>query len=166
MFGIVLALFSFMGSITIKTLSHTPQFADVSCLPGRDVVYLRINPGSSINLVADDSLSQTRLPNIRLSDFKHQMDGKGVDSFKDLYPELTKQLTSINPSTTMMNSFNLRNWKWIWLIADSSKVPKNRGIVGVCGKLATNSETTANITRNYDFFYAESIQAVLPIGNR
>ncbi len=164
MFSIALALFSFMGGITIKMLSRTPQFADVACLSGRDAVYLRISPGSSIKLVADDAIPTTHLPNIRLSDFKARMDGKGVDSFKDLYPELTKKLTSINPSTTMMNTFNLRDWKWIWLIADSSKVPKNTGIVGVCGKLATNTETTANITRNYDFFYAESIQAVSPIG--
>ncbi len=160
-FGIVLAVLSFLGPITIKTFSRPPQVADIKCQPGMSAVYVPIRTGSSINLVADDAISKTRIPNIRLSDFKKRMDGNGIDNFDALYPEITKELTNLGSSTTMMSTFNLKDWKWLLLIADSIKIPKQRGIVGVCGKKTTNPASLG-----YGFFYADSIQSVSVIGNK
>ncbi len=165
-FGTALALLSFLGPITIKTLSHTPQFADIRCQPGMDAVYIRISPGSSINLVADDVIQKTRLPNIRLSDFKNRVNGNGIDNFDILYPGITKVLTSLSSSTTLMNTFNLKDWKRFLLIVDSTRMPKESGIVGACGKLTTNTDKIVNIISNYDFFYADSVQRMSVIGNR
>jgi hypothetical protein len=165
-FGIALALLSFLGPITVKTLSHTSQFADITCQPGRDVAYLRISPSSVINLVADGESQNTHLPNIRLSDFKNRVNGNGVDNFDILYPEITNKFTSLTFPVTMMNTFNLKDWKPIWLVADTTKMPKQSGIFGFCGKLTTITDTTSNIVRNYDFFYSESVQGVSNIGNK
>jgi hypothetical protein len=159
-FGIALALFSFLGPITTKALSRTPQYTGVSCKPGMEAVYLRLTPGSSINLVADNAIQKTRLPSIRLSDFKNRMDGNGFDNFNILYPELTKELTNLSPSTTIVNTFNLNNSKQIWLISDSKKMPEDRVIVGVCGKMSTNPHS-----EGYGFFYAETIQTISTIDN-
>jgi hypothetical protein len=159
-FGIALALFSVLGPITTKALSRTPQYTGVSCKPGMEAVYLRLTPGSSINLVADNAIQKTRLPSIRLSDFKNRMDGNGFDNFNILYPELTKELTNLSPSTTIVNTFNLNNSKQIWLISDSKKMPEDRVIVGVCGKMSTNPHS-----EGYGFFYAETIQTISTIDN-
>jgi len=154
-FSLAIVVLSFLGPITVKAFSRTPQVADIKCQPGMSAVYVHIRTGSLINLVADDAIPKTRVPNIRLSDFKKRMDGNGIDNFDLLYPEITKELTSLSPSTTMMNTFNLKDWRFVWLIADSTKIPKQSSVVGVCGKMTTNPASVG-----YGFFYADSIERV------
>ena len=48
-----------------------------------------------------------------------------------------------------------------WLIVRSKMIPKQRGIVGVCGKWATNP-----VPAQYGFFYADSVKVVSAIGNK
>jgi hypothetical protein len=113
---------------------------------------LRIPPGSFINLVADNSIQQTHLPKVRISDFRN---GMGTN-FRVLYPDFSKELSVLSPSTTIMNTFNLRNLEQgILLIADSTKMPQKSGFVGACQKGATTPAT-----QKYGFFYTDSIQRV------
>lgn len=155
-FSIILVAFVIIAPITTRLLSRPPQFANVSCQDGTPALYSRVTPGSSIKLVADDSIRQTHLPNVRLSDFRN-----GLAPFGIGYPDLAKELANLSPSTTITYTLNLRNLKQqIWLIADSSKLPKERGIVGVCGKWSTNPQA-----QQFAFFYADSIQKVSAINN-
>jgi hypothetical protein len=145
-FSIILAVFVFVAPITTKVFSRAPQLANVSCQDGTQAVYLRISPGSSINLVADNSVRQTHLPDVRISDFR-----KGLANFA--YPEFKKEMVSLSPSTTIMNTFNFKDLdKPNWLITNSTKLQKPRGIVAVCGKDKTN------ISEGYSIIYGESIQ--------
>jgi hypothetical protein len=150
--GIILGIFVFVAPITTKVFSRTPKFADISCQAGKETVYLRFSSGSFVNLVADNSLRKTHLPNVRISDFRNNMETFSVQN-----PELAKELTRLSPSTTMINTFNLKNWQPIWLISSTSKLPKEKGIVGVCGNWATE----LTLPKYYGVFYAESIQKVL-----
>src|SRR4028119_1090047 len=156
-FSIILAVFVFVAPITTKVFSRAPQLANVSCQDGTQAVYLRISPGSSINLVADNFVRQTHLPDVRLSDFRN-----GLANLSAIYPDLGKELAGLSPSTTIINIFNFRDLdKPNWLIANSTKLPKQRGILAVCGKLATNPAT-----QGYGFFYADSVQAVSALRNK
>ncbi len=150
-FSLIIAGFVFFGPITTKLFSRTPKFANVSCQDGTHALYLRIIPGSLVQLVADNSIRQTHLPKVRLSDFRN-----GLPTFGLGYPDLAKEFASLSPSTTLTYTPNLKNLKQpIWLIADSTKLPKKRRIVGVCGKWSTNPQA-----HEFAFFYADSVQKV------
>ena len=131
-FSSILAVFIFVAPITTKVFSHVPQFSTLSCPEGTEAVYLRVISGSSINLVADNSLRTTHLPDVRLSDFKEGLTNLAENG----YPDLAKELANLGSSTTIMNAFDLNSFGAIWLITDSNKMPKEKGIVGICGKFS------------------------------
>jgi hypothetical protein len=149
-FSVLLAGFVFVAPITTKVFSRVPQLANVSCENGMETVYLRLGQGSSVKLVADNSIRQTHVPEVRISDFRN-----GMATFSSLYPDLAKEFAALSPSTTMINSVNLKNLQQLWLITDSAKIPKGRGIVSVCQKVVNNP-----VTQSYGLFYADSIERV------
>jgi hypothetical protein len=156
--SLIFAVFVFVAPITIKVLSRPPQFAKISCPDGKDAIYLRISWGDFINLVADNSISKTHLPDVRLSDFRTGM--LVVPSY--IEPDIVEELTGLSASNTLVNMFNFKDLdKPNWLIAKSSMLSTHRGIVGVCGKWSTNP-----VPAQYGFFYADSVQAVPAIANR
>lgn len=114
-------------------------------------VELRVSSGSSINIVTDNSSKRTYLPDVRISDFRNGLGNLGE-------PNIIKELTSLSPATTIMNSLDLRNKISVWLIAKRSLMPKESGIVGVCGKWSPNPQAL-----EYAFFYADSVQKVSAI---
>ncbi len=158
-FSIIFAVFVFVGPITTKIFSRLPEFNNISCQPGADVVYVRTSLGSSINLVEDNSIRTTHIPDIRISDFK-----KGLENFYE--KNMARVLVAgLSPSITIFNTFNLKDWSPFWLIADSVKMPKERGIVGICGKLNPQDRKVNLSSINYGVFYADSVQIVSATGN-
>jgi hypothetical protein len=151
-FGLSLVLLTVGGPISTriatKVWTHPRQFTDLSCPVDREVVYFRHSAGSSINLVADDAIWRTYVPNIRISDFQTGLYKYYKDYFP-AFPELPKpikELSVLSPNTTLINKFNFKNRTNTWVIADSSSIPKERGIVAACGK-----------TSNTGTFHAESM---------
>ncbi|NEQ25146.1 MAG: hypothetical protein F6K28_39910, partial [Microcoleus sp. SIO2G3] len=69
-FSLICAVFVFVAPITTKVFSRTPQLDEILCPVGMKAIHLRISSGSSINLVADNSIRKTHMPNVRLSDFR------------------------------------------------------------------------------------------------
>lgn len=147
-FSITVTAFIFVSPVTIKLLSRTPKLPNLSCPQSTDTLYLRISPGSFINLVDNNSIGRTHLPNIRVDDFR-----SGLVKFN--YPEIAKELTELSVQTTIMNAVNLKNWSRIFLIFDTTKLPTRSDIVQVCGKPSTNPTT-----KRYGFFYAESVKSI------
>jgi hypothetical protein len=157
-FSIIFAVFVFVAPITTKVFSRPPQFAELSCPDGKEAIYLRISPGAFINLVADNSIQKTHLPDVRLSDFRAGM--LVVPTY--IEPDILKELTGLSPSNTLINMFNFKDLeKPNWLIAKSTMIAKRRGIVGVCGQWSTSP-----VPAQYGFFYADSVQSVPAIGNK
>jgi hypothetical protein len=157
-FSLTFAVFVFVAPIATKVFSRAPQFANISCPAGTTATYLRISSGAFINLVADNSIPKTHLPDVRLSDFRKGM--LLVPSY--IEPDIVKELTSLSASNTLINMFNFNDLDAPnWLIAKSTMIPKHKGIVGVCGEWANNP-----IPAKYRFFYANSVQSVSTIGNK
>lgn len=157
-FSVIFAVFVFVAPITTKVFSRPPQLANISCPAGTTAISLRISSGALINLVADNSIPKTHLPDVRLSDFKKGM--LLVNSY--IEPDIVQELTGLSASNTLINMFNFKDLDQPnWLIAKSTMLPKERGIVGVCGKRATNP-----VPAQYGFFYADSLQAVTTIQNK
>lgn len=161
-FGLALILLTIGGPIVTKALSHPPQFSDLSCPVGEEIAYFRYSPGSSINLVADNAIRKTYVPEIRISDFR-----RILERYLDKEPrvtELTKELAKLTPNTTLINKLNLKTGQTVWVIVDSALVSQKSGIIGACGKRTTNpaAKTLHNADGTYlrFLFYADSIKEV------
>lgn len=129
-FGMGLALLTFISPIGIKLHNHIPHFDLSSCPSGTEAVYFRNSRGSSIHLVSDNAIKRSYIPQIRITDFRTLIS----NSIK-IYPEdLLEDLEYLNAETTLVSKINLSNGAGIWLIAPSNLIPKEKGIVGACGK--------------------------------
>lgn len=162
MFGLSLIILTVAEPIATTILSNPPQFSEISCPVGTEVVYFRYSPGSSINLVADDAMRKSYVPNIRVSNFRRMLDQYLTRDPR--VPELVKELAKLNPNTTLIYKLDLKTDETIWTIADSALIPKESGIVGACGRRTTNPAATK--LHNADgaylrfLFYANSMTLV------
>jgi hypothetical protein len=121
--GLFLSCLSFFGPLAISFFADVPQLENIECPRGLEPCPFRINPGSSIRLVSDDSISNSNLPYIRLTDFR-----RGLQTFSPWLTEDPKYFKSLNSSITIVDSYGFQ-----WLLADSSIVPKTEGPVIACG---------------------------------
>lgn len=149
LFGIGLAAVVFFGPIIIRGVSNPPQFIEIPCSKEQETAYVRLSSGSLVSLVDDGVIPQTHLPLVRISDFRIYIH---INSY------IGHELKKLTPPTTMMNTFDLKNGRYIWLIADSRMIPEKLGIVRVCGNFSTDTKA-----RNYAVFYASSVQSVSEI---
>lgn len=159
-FGLILVFFSTGGPIITKFLSRSSQFSQISCPNGLETVYFPLYGGSSINLVPDDAINLTYVPNIRLSDFRDHISKLS----KTHLAGLTQEFAELGPNTTLTNTINLQNGNVIGMIADSALIPAQTGIVGACGKHKTNPDIIGPIVTGlsgYDeLFYVDSMTLV------
>ena len=153
-FSLILTGFVFFAPIATKGLARIPQFSNVSCPEGTSGVYWRNSSGSSINIVTDDAIQKTHLPDIRISDFRNEL-----AKFDE--PNITEELANLSPYTTIINTFNLKDQSIVWLIVESRLMPKANSIVGACGKWSNNL-----VPSQYGFFYAESVRALSAIRSK
>jgi hypothetical protein len=126
-FSLGLAIVSFTGPITIKQVTHAPQTSHLSCPSGLEAQYFRNNPGSSINLVSDDAIIDSHLPNIRISDFK-----RGLKTLPSWSNQEKAAFAKLNSGLTILNSYN-----YLWLVTKSNLIPQERGLILACGTRET-----------------------------
>ncbi|MCU0535263.1 MAG: hypothetical protein MUD14_15355 [Hydrococcus sp. Prado102] len=159
--GISLAVLSIGGPIATALASHPPQFTEISCPATTEAIYFRNSPGSSINLVPDRATKRSYVPNIRISDFKNSI----KRLYRSDYVETAKELAQLDANTTLRNTTDIKSGKLVWLISKSRLIPKESGIVGVCGRPTTNP-AIAKYGRTYHgplpvfLFYADSMTVV------
>jgi hypothetical protein len=137
-------------------LSYPSQLGDLSCRVGTKLIYVRNSAGSSINLVADDAIKRSYVPNLRIGDFR-----SGLDSWRKSSnfsrSEIAKELAKIPPNSTLTNQIDLKNGEIVWVIADTNLIPKQTGVVGVCGTPTTN---LAAKKYGIFLFYADSMTLI------
>jgi len=144
LFGIFLLLLSFLGPITTKALSRAAQLKPVTCQENEETIYVQTSSGSSINVVPDESTARSRLPDLRVSDFRNGMRSK----FKNVRQAEFQRFSQLQPSHTITIASNLANGQQIWLISDistTSQKLQTKGIHAVCG------------VRENDSIYAKSV---------
>ena len=121
-FGICIAALSFVGPISLKLFSHPMQLPSNAVCPANAAVsLLHIDPAASIHLVEDD-IPYSRVPNIRISDFR-----EGLKSYGEFFPKDVEGLSMLKPSSTIINS------GWGFLAANTSIFPKHTGPILACG---------------------------------
>ncbi len=92
-FSAMLMVICFAGPLLVK-ISSRPQEAGASffCPPGEEEMIFLMDNGSSVKLVDDQTIRESYLPSIRITDFR-----KSVELEPTLYPFLTQELTSLKP---------------------------------------------------------------------
>jgi hypothetical protein len=154
-FSILLVGFSILGPALTKAVDAAilpPQISQMSlpvqqvCPNSERVVFVRYVPGSVVHLVSDESIRQTHLPNVRISDFLNGLQSSGATQRREVQP-----LTALTSGTTVMSALDLnpRSLKNVWIFAESASLPK-RGVLQVCGRREGNA------------MYADSVQSVAP----
>ncbi|MDJ0579625.1 hypothetical protein [Crocosphaera sp.] len=148
-FAVGLVLLITMGTVTTKILSYQPKFSQISCPSDTEIIYFRNSQGSSINLVADKEINKNYIPNIRISDFKHdilpqlnspEMIKIGFQPFYKALDSLTVDTTIMakialpNPNQQTTSKQSIQSGDGLWIIAKKNLFPQKNGIVGACGK--------------------------------
>jgi hypothetical protein len=155
-FSFGLILLSVGSPIATKMLSYPSQLGDLSCRVGTKLIYVRNSAGSSINLVADDAIKRSYVPNLRIGDFRSGLDSL-LKSSNFSRSEIAKELAMVPPNSTLTNQIDLKNDAIVWTIADTNIMPKRSGIVGVCGTPTTNIATK---NHGVFLFYADSMTLI------
>jgi hypothetical protein len=127
-FGVVLVLMMVLGPLIIRVSSQPSTLVETPCPPGQEMVFVRLTPGSSIKLVEDSVVQRTRLPNIRLSDFRTSNPAQSGPSF-------AYQILRLGNGNSLLNALDLKTGQIVWLAIPSSLFPKRPGVVEVCGVL-------------------------------
>jgi hypothetical protein len=147
--GVSAALVAFVviGPLLVRGMAHPASHAAITCPAGSEVIYARIPTGSYIHLVSDDQAPHPFLPDLRLDEFK-----ASLHDF--MYSEFIGEFNNLTAPTTITNTIGLADNNEIILVGNSSLIPENPGILGICGKWSQGP------AKNYDIFYADSFQKV------
>ncbi|MGD0002769.1 MAG: hypothetical protein ABSE06_00925 [Anaerolineaceae bacterium] len=136
-----------IGPLLVRGLAHPASLATVSCPAGSQLIYARIPTGSYIRLVSDNQAPHPFLPDLRLDEFKARL-------HNFMYSEFIGEFKNLIAPTTITRTTGLADNNEILLVFNSSLVPENPGILGICGKWSQGP------AKNYDIFYADSLQKV------
>ena len=144
---LVMAL-TFVAPLFYKAVSRPPQFSAVSCPAGQTDVYMRLNPGSTINIIKESVLKLDWLPDFHESRFLwyiHDLPQNNVIA----------ELKKFRAPLTILSGDELKTNQGIWIFADTNIIPDKNGILGICGNLDITKDTLAA-----RFFKATSIQLI------
>jgi len=96
-FSIILLIICFIGPLLIQLSSHPQRISSsASCSPEEEQIRFLVSNGSSVKLVDDNSLSESYLPNIRVTEFRN-----GTASGPYFYPNLMEMLLGLGTGHTI-----------------------------------------------------------------
>ena len=134
----ILICITIFGALIVKWIGRPAEKpAEIlSCPAGMELLVVRISKGSYINLVGNESLSQSLVPDIRIKDFRNQLPFSG-------YPFLIDGLEKLKPGQTILTArdesglwLDKSKSRSIWLIMDTKDLPVDNQIVQTCGRIS------------------------------
>jgi hypothetical protein len=144
--GVAMALGVVGGPLGVYWTSHAPAIVEGTCTDGSRPLFVRFTRGSSLRVGGDTpDVDDTPVvvPDIRRVDLRTAASGV----------EVGNTLDRITAGNTMMNSYDLKSGRFIWLIAPTALLPGTPGMLQVCGH-----EPAESVARQYGMFYAHSVQ--------
>lgn len=140
--SLALVIISFFAPIFIKQITSIPDNSELSCPVGLESAYFSYNSGSYINLVSDNAIENSHLPNLRISDFR-----EGLKTFAPWLTEEPKAFATLNDNITIADIYRRQ-----WLIIPSELLPEKKGKIFVCGKKESIGEL--------NLFYAKELKSI------
>ncbi len=114
-----------VGPFVVKAITQKPAIPQANCTAPDKAFSIRINPGSYIQVVADDAPQASHLPDLSISNLIHSVKSFG---YQNIFAEQPYQ-----PGMTILNTLNLASRERIWIAVPSAGLPVDGSIVQVCG---------------------------------
>ena len=147
-FAAVLVFLMLAGPLWAKATVQPARYREITCPAGTQAVYLRLRSGSAVNILPDESLARTWVPQIRYSDFT-----RSIHDFE--YSEIMEELSRVTPPATVAVTHDLKTGEFVWLMVDTGLLPPQPQVLGVCGRWTTDART-----RDMGFFFAQQVEEV------
>ena len=137
-----------LGPLVIHLVSHTPRLVESPCPAGQNTVYVRLIPGSGLRIVADPPAGtsiRVTVPAIRVTELRRTAGTV----------EIKHDLERFVAGQTMMNTYDLKSGRYVWLLVPTHLVPESSEIARVCGHDSTDADA-----KSQGVFYAASVYRV------
>lgn len=142
LFTVILISISFIAPVTIKYLSKPVNIDNFSCPIGSEKALFRYNFGSFINLVDDNAVTSSRLPNIKIGDFRG-----GLKTFAPWLEREREAFARLESGKTIVDVYG-----WMWLVTDTNLLPDKKGFMVACG----NTENVDSLR----FFHGDYVKMI------
>ncbi len=141
--SIVLTVIVLLSPILARVSSRPSYFEPVECLAPQQEIYFEYSPGSSLNVFHENESFLDWLPNLHIGTFKLNLHG--------LPPDTASMFADIKPSSTLINTIDLRNGEYLWIVIKTDLLPQKTGVlIAACG---TQQESMFEI--NKIIYYVE-----------
>jgi len=141
--GSIILILLVIGPLLMHFLIKTDKkILDNRCESGSSYIVTTIHRGNYVNIVPDDSMRVSFLPNLRNNDFQHSIHNSPI--FHPGYGEF--------PVSTGDSFFQAFDWirnKFVYVVGKTELFDSNQGWVELCGTQEIGSN-------EYGFFHAES----------
>ena len=120
--SIGLITLTILTPISLRILRGPEEIKIPECADHQEPFALRVNPGSYIDLLPDDSQPCNLIPNVCLSDFLTNSEDKSTDDF---YQELVNQALTTTGATRIVPSHNFADGNFHYFLGPVEKLPLN-----------------------------------------
>jgi hypothetical protein len=147
LFGVALALIVFIAPLYLLYRGHEPVVETGSCVDGAPPLHIRHSPGSYLRIVSRQpgmNNNRVTVPEIREPQLREYV---GV-------VELKSEVGRFIAGNTLVNAYDLKNGRLVWLVVPTALLPPPPAILVVCGH-----ETTDVTAKRYGVFYADSVKS-------
>ncbi len=149
-FGALLLVLLVVGPLAVRLSASPTPYAEITCPPGEEAVYLRYDAGSSIHILKEDVFHLDWMPDFHQGRFARQVHG-----LPD--PQVAQEFEQIAAPATILYGLELHSQSGLWLVVDTRLLPSEGHVLGVCGHWTENSNVA-----QYRFFYASTVEAQPP----
>jgi hypothetical protein len=137
----VAALFALgvsLSPIALRSVSHSATVSTQSCSTGQKSAVIRVISDAALQLASDDD--HTRVPVVRVSDFRNGLSGKQYST------TFLASMNRLDAGMILFRAIDLRDTNGYLFVADHAILANASGIVYVCGK---------TISEGGDLFFAQ-----------
>ena len=147
-YGATLTVLLLIGPVMVKGISYIPQTTATSCPSGTDSIIIRLDPGSSINLIREKDFALDWMPTFHPGIFKRNAHGLPDNAF-------IERLESIPPLSTLFYALDYRSNRTALIIVSTALLPQPGTITEMCGTWESNPTLTP-----YSIFLVNYAQAI------
>jgi len=131
-FSILLVVSAVIGPFGVKAQSPKVVIKRVDCPIKQTAFYIRIYPGSYINVIGDAAAPASHLPGLRISDL--------IFSANDFAYRREFAGQSYQPGMTILNTLDMASEQQVWVALPTDNLPVDGSLIGVCGRFEKGSE--------------------------
>jgi hypothetical protein len=147
LFGVALALIVFIGPVYVFYSGREPAVEAATCVDAAPPLHVRYAPGSYLRILSripDVNDTRVRVPEVQEAQLRQTA---GVI-------ELKNEAGHFTVGNTIVDSYDVKNGRRVWLVAPTARLPQPPAILAVCGHYGTDATA-----KQYGVFYADSVQS-------